>query len=160
TKEAWRRDRKNTFALYAPPESYVDHVLAFAKAKGLRRVALVYAKSGVAREVADGVKTRLADLGMHLVLEQDYDKDTSDFSAVIGKLKTRRPDVLIAASYTAEAVAFQRQAKENKFSAKIMALVPGGSSPEFGALGADANGVFGVVQWEPMFTASAEFVRK
>ncbi len=163
TKEAWRRDRKNVFALYAPPDAYLDHILAFARSKGLRRVALVYQNAALTREIAEGIKAKVGDFGMHLVFEQEYEKESTDFLGMLGKLKLKRPDIFIMASYSSDAVAFMRQAKENKFAARIMAFAPGASSSEFGgALGADAEGVLGIAQWEPALktTVTAEFMRK
>lgn len=163
SKSAWGRGYKHVTALYTAADTSMDHVLALAHSKGLRRVAVVYQNTVFPREIADSIKTKLAPLGLRLVLEHEYDKDSDDFSAVLGKLKSKRPDILLVGSYLPDAVAFVRQAKEHKFSARIMAFAAGPNAAEFGkTLGVDAEGILGGTSWEvsPKIAGTAEFARR
>jgi branched-chain amino acid transport system substrate-binding protein len=163
TRTVWERGYKNVFGLYTPADAYLDHVLAFAKSRGLRRVALVYQNTTFPREMADGVKIKVGALGMRIVFEEAYDKNATDFGAIIGKIKLKRPDVIIAGSYLPDSVAFMRQAKDNKLSAKVMAFAVGPGLPDFGkSLGPDAEGAMGGTPWEPTLKVpgAAEFARR
>lgn len=163
SRTVWERGYKNVFGLYTPADAYLDHVLAFAKRRGLRRIALVYQTTTFPREMAEGVKAKVGALGLRIVAEETYDKDITDFGAIIGKIKPKRPDVIVAGSYFPDSVAFMRQAKENQLSAKVMAFAVGPSLPDFGkSLGPDAEGALGGTPWEPTLKVpgAAEFARR
>jgi len=62
----------------------------------------------------------------------------------------KKPDVVIGGSYLPDSTAFMRQAKENRFYARMFAFAVGPGLPDFGQnLGLDAEGVMGNTQWEP-----------
>jgi branched-chain amino acid transport system substrate-binding protein len=148
--KVWSRGYKNIFGLYAPDEVYMDQILEFAKSKGLKKVALIYSDTTFPRGIARGVKAKLKALDMDLVFEEEYGKGSTDFAAIILKMRVRKPDVIVGGSYLPDSTAFVRQAKENQLSAKIFAFAVGPGLPDFGKnLGADAEGVMGNSQWEP-----------
>lgn len=145
----WERGFKNVFGLYTVGEVYMDHVLKLAHAKGLKRVALIYADTTFPRAVAKGVRAATKDLGMELVFDEEYGKGSTDFAATIVKMRIRRPDVIIGGSYLPDSTAFVRQAKEHQLSPMIMAFAVGPGLPDFGTgLETDAEGVMGNTQWE------------
>ncbi len=161
-KGVWEQGYKTVFGLYSPAETSMDAILAFAKSKGLRRIALVYQNTVLPREMAEGVKSKVGTYGMYVVFEQAYDRTTTDFGAMVGTIKLKRPDVILAGSYLPDSVAFMHQVKDSKLSAKIMSLAMGAGMPEFGSsLGSDAEGVLGVTQWESTLKlpGAAEFTR-
>ncbi len=146
----WGRGYKNVFGLYTPGTTYMNQILSFAKQKGLKKVALIYADTAFPRNVAKGVKATAKKLRLKIVFEEEYGKATTDFAAMIQKMKRDAPDVVIGGSYLPDSTAFVRQAKENRLDAKIFAFAVGPGLPDFGPnLGADAEGVMGNTQWEP-----------
>jgi branched-chain amino acid transport system substrate-binding protein len=148
--EIWERGYKNTFGLYTLAELYMDQILEFGKSKGLKKIALVYENTAFPRGVASGVKTKAKELGMQVVFEEEYGKASTDFSSMIIKIKSKKPDMVIGGSYLPDSTAFMRQAKENRLYAKIFAFAVGPGLPDFGQnLGLDAEGVMGNTQWEP-----------
>ncbi len=149
SSKIWSRGYKNVFGLYTPAEKYMNQILGFAKQKGLSRVALIHADTAFPRAVAKGVKALVKQLGMQLVFEEEYSKGSTDFAAMLVKLRLRKPEVLVGGSYLPDSTAFVRQAKEYRFSPKIMAFAVGPGLPDFGKnLGPDAEGVMGNTQWE------------
>jgi branched-chain amino acid transport system substrate-binding protein len=148
--EIWERGFKNTFGLYTLAETYMDQILEFGKSKGLKKVALIYENTAFPRGVASGVKTKAKQLGMKIVFEEEYGKASTDFSSMIIKIKSKKPDMVIGGSYLPDSTAFMRQAKENRLYAKVFAFAVGPGLPDFGQnLGLDAEGVMGNTQWEP-----------
>jgi branched-chain amino acid transport system substrate-binding protein len=147
--EIWARGYKNVFGLYTPAELYMNQILELAKDKGLTTVALIHANTAFPRAVAEGVKAKMTDLEMELVFEEEYGKGSTDFAAMLVKLKAKNPDVIVGGSYLPDSTAFVRQAKEFRFNPKIMAFAVGPGLPDFGNnLGPDAEGVMGNTQWE------------
>ncbi|BAV32780.1 branched-chain amino acid ABC transporter substrate-binding protein [Sulfuricaulis limicola] len=148
--EIWERGYKNTFGLYTLAELYMDQILELGKEKGLKKIALIYENTSFPRGVAAGVKTKAKQLGMQIVFEEEYGKASTDFSSMIIKIKSKKPDMVIGGSYLPDSTAFMRQAKENRLYAKIFAFAVGPGLPDFGTnLGLDAEGVMGNTQWEP-----------
>jgi branched-chain amino acid transport system substrate-binding protein len=148
--EIWARGYKNIFGLYTPANTYMSQIMELAKAKGLKKVALIYENTAFPRDVANGVRDNVKSLGMELVFEEEYGKASTDFSAMIIKIKAQKPDIVIGGSYLPDSTAFMRQARENRLYAKIFAFAVGPGLPDFGRnLGKDAEGVMGNTQWEP-----------
>lgn len=161
--EMWTHGYKNVVSLYAPADVYASPILDLAKTHGLRRVAVVWQNTPFAREIVRGVKARSKSLGLNVVLDESYGEDANDFSSIIDRLKQKRPDVLILASSLPDSIAWTRQLKDGRISAKITALV-GAALPEYGEnLGVDANGIMGVSQWEAAGNRASrvgDFVRR
>nr|VFK50296.1 MAG: branched-chain amino acid transport system substrate-binding protein [Candidatus Kentron sp. TUN]VFK51411.1 MAG: branched-chain amino acid transport system substrate-binding protein [Candidatus Kentron sp. TUN] len=158
----WSRGYKNVFGLYTPAEEYMNQILEFAKSEGLAKVALIYADTAFPRGIAIGVREKVAALGMDLVFEEKYTKDSVSFSPIILKIRSKKPDVIIGGSYLPDSTAFIRQAKKNQLKAKIFAFAVGPALPDFGKnLGVDAEGVMGNSQWEPNLSLAGikEFVK-
>ncbi|MHB8741862.1 MAG: amino acid ABC transporter substrate-binding protein [Sulfuricaulis sp.] len=146
----WSQGYKNIFGLYTLASTYMDQVLEFAKSKGLKRVALIYENTDFPRDVANGVRAKVKALKMDLVFEEEYGKSSTDFSSMIIKIKSKKPDMVIGGSYLPDSTAFMRQARENRLYAKIFAFAVGPGLPDFDQnLGLDADGVMGNTQWEP-----------
>ena len=148
--KVWSRDFKYTFGLYTPGIYYMSRILEFAKEKGLKTVAVVNAGTTFPRDVVKGVKDKAHELGMKVVLEEEYAKGATDMTPLITKIKAKKPDVLIGGTYLPDSVALVRQSKELNFNTKIFAFSVGPGLPDFGKnLSTDADYVFGSSQWEP-----------
>jgi branched-chain amino acid transport system substrate-binding protein len=149
SSKIWARGYKNIFGLYTPAEVYMDQIMELAKAKGLRRIALIYDDTTFPRAVAKGVKAKANALALEIVFEEEYGKGSTDFASMIIKMKFKKPEVIIGGSYLPDSTAFVRQAKEYRLQASIYAFAVGPGLPDFGAnLGRDAEGVMGNTQWE------------
>ncbi|HYA37758.1 MAG TPA: amino acid ABC transporter substrate-binding protein [Candidatus Methylomirabilis sp.] len=147
--QIWERGYKNIFGLYTLAETYMNPILDFAKSKGLHKIALIYENTEFPRAIASGVKSKAKQLGMNVVFEEEYGKASTDFSSMIIKIKSKKPDMVIGGSYLPDSVAFMRQAKENRLYAKIFAFAVGPALPDFGKnLGLDAEGVMGNTMFE------------
>jgi branched-chain amino acid transport system substrate-binding protein len=144
----WQRGYANVFGTETPTSAYMDLVLAFAKEKGLQRVALIYANNDFPREVAKWVRTDAAALGLEIVFDEEYDQSSTRFGELIKRMGAADPEVIIAGSYLEDSLAFTRQAKAAGLAPKMLAFTVGPGLRGFGdALGPDAEGVIGIVQW-------------
>ena len=156
SNEIWERGYKNTFGLYTLADIYMDQIIELGKAKGLKKIALVYENTSFPRDVARGVRNKAKALGMQIVFDEEYGKASTDFTSMIVKIKAKKPDMIIGGSYLPDSTAFMRQAKENRLYTKIFAFAVGPGLPDFGKnLGLDAEGVMGNTQWEPTLNIRA-----
>ncbi|HHH44783.1 MAG TPA: hypothetical protein ENK49_11650 [Gammaproteobacteria bacterium] len=144
----WARGYKNIFGIDAPARDYMKLVIRSAADAGLKTIAMVYADSAFPREVAAGVRELAEKYGMELVFDRIYSQDTSDFTAMLRQMKAEKPDLVVGGTYLDDSIAIVRAAKKVGLAPKAIAFTVGPSLKEFGnALGADANGVLGVVSW-------------
>jgi branched-chain amino acid transport system substrate-binding protein len=146
--EIWSRGYRNIFQVDAPAETYADLVINSAHKAGLTTIALVYQGARFPRAVAEGVRNQAAKQGMEVVYDEEYAPGTTDFAAIVQGIALARPDLVIGGTYLDDSIAFMRQAKNSDLSPKAFVFTVGPALPEFGeALGADAEGVMGVVAW-------------
>ena len=145
----WERGYRNIFQVDAPAFNYMDLLIESAHKKaGLKTIALIYPDTEFSREVAAGVRAKAAEYGMQVVFDEQYPLDSTEFSDIVRRMVPTRPELLIGATYLNDSIAFVREAKKQQFSPKAIAFTVGPALPDFGdALGADANGVMGVVSW-------------
>ena len=89
--------------------------------------------------------------GLQVVLTEAYPKGTTDFSAILSKVRAANPDVLGASTIPFDdAVAITRQSKALNINPKMYAVAVGAAQPKFyEVLGRTAEFVYGSSQWEP-----------
>jgi branched-chain amino acid transport system substrate-binding protein len=84
------------------------------------------------------------------VLTEAYPKGSTDFAALLTRVRGANPDVLAAATYFDDAVALTRQLKELNVNPRMYGVTVGGDLPRFyETLGRMAEFVYGSSQWEP-----------
>lgn len=144
----WGRGYRNIFGIETPTSGYMDLVLEFAKEKGLKRLALIYASTQFTREVAEWVRGDAWAFGLQVVFEEEYAEDNTAFNPLIQRLRRSDPEIVIGGTYLQDSLAFMRQAKAAGLEAEVFAFTVGPALRDFGdTLGADAEGVMGIVQW-------------
>jgi len=145
--EIWNRGLKNIFGIDTPAASYMEGI-SVARDAGARTVAMVFAKTEFAIEVAAGVRRNIDKNNLSLVLDEDYAPEQRDFTALADRLAQLDADVIMGISYLEDSVALVRALKRANVRPKMLAFTVGPALHEFGdELGADAEGVVGVVQW-------------
>ncbi|RLA08508.1 MAG: hypothetical protein DRQ54_04290 [Gammaproteobacteria bacterium] len=146
--DIWSRGYRNIFQVDTPADRYMDLLIESAGNAGLTTIALAYAGSDFPREVARGVRTQAAAVGMKIVFDEEYPEDNTDFTELVTRIKATRPDLVIGGTYLQDSIAFVREARRQNFSPNALAFTVGPALVEFGeALGADADGILGVVSW-------------
>jgi branched-chain amino acid transport system substrate-binding protein len=146
--DIWSRGFQNIFQTDAPAGDYMDLPLEYAKEKGLKRIALVYADAEFPRQVAEGVRADAAGYGMEIVFDTEYPNGNTEFTNIVRRMKKADPDIVIGGTYFDDSVALVRAARQAGLKPEMMVLTVGPANKEFGELlGDDANGVMGVVAW-------------
>jgi branched-chain amino acid transport system substrate-binding protein len=145
----WSRGYKNVFGIDAPAKDYMNLLIESAKERaGLTRIALVYGADEFTREVAQGVREQAAKRGMEIVFDAEYQSETADFAGLVRRMKASNPELVIGGTYLNSSIALVREAKRQQLSPQAIAFTVGPALPEFGdALGADAEGILGIVSW-------------
>jgi branched-chain amino acid transport system substrate-binding protein len=149
--EIWSRGLRNVFGVDVPAHRYMEPALEFIKDKGLRRVAMIHADTAFAREVIDGIRAQARAYGLEIVFEESYPQSRKEFSSLVQRMQRSNPEVVMGGTYFDDAVGFVRALRAHRqLRPKAVILTVGPALKDFGvALGSDAKGIMGVIQWMP-----------
>jgi branched-chain amino acid transport system substrate-binding protein len=120
------------------------------RATPIRRVALLYEDTLFGQSSAEGQRKYANEAGYEVVADLSYAHSATDVSATIARLKAAKPDVVIATSYTSDAILIGRTMKEQRFFPKLALLgsTAGHQDPDFiASLGKDAENVLTTSFW-------------
>jgi branched-chain amino acid transport system substrate-binding protein len=146
----WKKGRKYIFNQNAIAQNYQRGAVYLARDIGVKRIAIVGEDSLFPRQSAEGAVEWAKKLGIEVVLNENYPRKQTDFTAMLQKIKARRAEALISNSYFADSVAQIRQLRELNINLKIFAGTVGPGLPRFAKqLGNTAEYVLGFSQWEP-----------
>jgi len=145
----WSRGYRNIIGIDVPAGDYLSVLMSNpASSRGAKTAALVYADTEFGNEVASGARRMAQDGRTPLILDESYPGEQRDFTALAQRLRKASPDLILGITYLDDSIALVRALKKAGVKPKMMALTVGPSQFEFGdALGADAEGVVGIVQW-------------
>jgi len=150
TTSIWEKGRKYLIMVVSPSEVYLEGLVDLAARNGLKTIALVNEDTLFPKAAVKGAVELAKKKGIEVVFEEAYPKGTTDFAALLTKVKAARPDVLGAATYFDDIVAITRQMKELDVNVKMFGSTVGGDLPEYyKLLGKTAEFVYGASQWEP-----------
>ena len=149
TTSLFKKGRKFLFMLLSPAEAYLEGLIDLAVKRGLKTVAIVYEDTIFPGAIAQGTMDLAKKRGLQVVVFEAYPAKTTDFSAVLNKIKGANPDVVAAATYFNDSVAVVRQLKALDINPRIVGVTVGGDLPKFHeTLGHTAEFVYGASQWE------------
>ena len=143
----YTRGYKYNFQAQTQAGRYMLGALALAKANGYKTLALLAEDTAFPKAVSAEVAKMAGEYGLKVVFDETYPKGSSDFSALLTKVKQIAPDVLFANSYLPDSQGILRQCHELGIEAKMFAVAVGAAEPEFRNLGPSAEYVFGATQW-------------
>jgi branched-chain amino acid transport system substrate-binding protein len=150
TSSIWQKGRRYLIMVLAPVDSAAMGVVDIAAHNGLRTVAIINQDALLPKAVAKGTNEIAKSKGLEVVFFETYPNGTADFSGILNKIKTAKPDVLITASVRLDdLVTITRQMREGDLNAKMSASLPYGLLPEFyQQLGKEAEFVYSATFWE------------
>jgi branched-chain amino acid transport system substrate-binding protein len=135
--------------------SYMVPVIDLAAAKGYKTIALLIQDTAFPQELAQGVRREAARKGLRVVFDQSYPADTTNFGPLVLTAGQQSPDIIIGATYLADAIGIAKAAKAQDVNAKMFAFSIGPVEPQFAAgLGSAADGVLGTTLWFPTLHTS------
>ena len=149
TTSIWEQGRRYIFMRLPPSELFLAGLIDMASRNGLKTVALIIEDTLFPKSAAKGTIDLAKKKGMDVVLHEAYAKGTTDFSAILAKVKAANPDVLgMAASPLGDFIVVARQMKELDINVKMFGNT--GAVAEFQeALGKTAEFAYGLSAWEP-----------
>ena len=108
------------------------------------KIALINEDSSYGQSIAEGAVDGAKNFNLNIVAHETYNKDITDFSATVVRVKEQQPDIIFAVSYVNDAVLLYDTLKQLDAMPKV--LLGGGSGftdLNFNdVFGEKANGVF------------------
>lgn len=115
-----------------------------------KTVALLYADDAFDVSVAKGTRELLAKAGFKPAIDERYSSNTSDFTALLSRIKSGNVEAVLVAGHETEVLNFIRQAKSLNVSPKLYSFTVGVPSADFRqALGKDGDYASGMTAWLP-----------
>jgi len=146
----YKKGRKFIFSMQPSAEVILEGLVDLAAKKGLKTVALINLDGSFPRAMTQGAIELAKKKGLQVVFVDGYPTGTTDFSAILTKVRAANPDVLGGATVWEDAVAITRQMKALNVNPKMTGLTVGVELPKFyETLGRDAEFVYGTTSWLP-----------
>ncbi|HXJ77625.1 MAG TPA: amino acid ABC transporter substrate-binding protein [Candidatus Methylomirabilis sp.] len=147
----YRKGRKFVFSMLPPGEVILEGLLDLAAKKGLKTVALVHTDDSGDRTVRQGTVELARKKGLQVVLAEAFRPETTNFSAILTRVRAANPDVLGVSTFSLDyGVAITRQMKDLGVNPRMVGFTPSTSAPRFQEiLGRDAEFVYASATWMP-----------
>jgi branched-chain amino acid transport system substrate-binding protein len=150
TTAIFRKGRRFVVMVLSPAEVYHEGLIDIAAKRGLKTIAVLNEDTIFPQATAQGTAELAKKRGLKVVLAESYPKGTTDFRAILGRVRAANPDILAAATYFDDAVAIIQQTRDLNINPRMLGVTVGGDLPKFyETLGKSAEFVYGSSQWEP-----------
>jgi len=150
TTSVYRKGRKFIFSVGPPGEARLEGLIDLAVKKGLKSVAVINSDDLARRAGAQRTIELAKNKGLQVVFANGYPLGTTDFSAILTKVRGANPDVLAGSTRFEDAVAITRRMKALNVNPRMYGLTVGVDTLKFyEALGRDAEFVYGAAPWVP-----------
>jgi branched-chain amino acid transport system substrate-binding protein len=147
----WEKGRRYIFNIVAVAEDYQKGAVHLAKQIGVKKAAIIGEDSLFPRQASKGARAWAKQLGIDIVLEENYPLKQTDFTALLQKIKAAGAEAVFSNSYFADSAAQLRQMREQNLNFKLYCSTIGPALPNFPEqLGSTAEYVLGFSQWEPL----------
>jgi branched-chain amino acid transport system substrate-binding protein len=159
----WAGGRRYVFGVLPNGYNYLVGAIDLAKEQGLRTVAILNQDSAFPIAAVEGVRRRVRDAGMQIVLDESYPTDATDFTTPMAKAKRANADIVIGGGYINDDIGLVKAAKAVDYSPKMITLMIGAADPNFHKeLSQDGELITGNTNWEPYFTTpgNVDFVQR
>jgi len=148
--------------------AYVGSMMEFLKDLSDRRedidiktIAVVAEDTLWGQDTAMVVRKKAPELGFEVAVEIAYPHEATDVDAEVLRVKRANPDVIIMASYIADAILFEKTYKKYDVNIPIVANGTGHVKPAFlQNLGSDVNYVLSRQTWANIIIESNPIARK
>lgn len=141
---------------------YMVPAIDLAASRGYKTIALLIQNTQFPQNLAIGVEKEAEAKGLKIVFKETFAPTTTDFSALLLKAGEAKPDVIVGATYLADAMGIVRAAKAQNIQAKMFAFSIGPVEPEFyKGLGEAGEGIFGTTLYFPTLSTkgNGDFVK-
>jgi branched-chain amino acid transport system substrate-binding protein len=136
--------------LMCPSRDRFAGIEAACKQAGLKKIALLYVDDAMPIAAATGVKKRIQDAGLELVLYEAFPIGMKDMVPLVRKARSAGAEVLAGGGYTDDSILMAKAALSLKWAPKAIWHMADFNYPDFkAALGENAARQCGDTEWLP-----------
>ena len=162
TTSLWEKGRKNLIMVLSPVELLPEGFVDLAARSGLKTLAVLNEDGLVAKAAAKGAGELAKKRNLDVVFSETYPKGTTDFSAMLNRVKSVKPDAFVIGSQLFDdLVTITRQMRDVDLNVKMFSSLPYGGLPDYQKrLEKFADFVYSATFWEPSlpYPGNREFV--
>lgn len=132
----------NAFMINSTGFAQVKKAVDFFQSKGIKSLAIVNRGDAYSQNLASLTRTKWTKLGDKVPVYATVNRGQQDFSSLVTKITSAKPDAVFWTAYYSQGALLIRQLRENGYTGMI-ALGDGNNSPKlFQIAGRAANGVY------------------
>jgi branched-chain amino acid transport system substrate-binding protein len=110
TTSIWEKGRRYLVMMLSPLEASTEGTIDLAARNELKTIGVIGALARPA--IAKGALEVAKKKGLEVVVHEMFPIGTTDFSAILNKVKAAKPDALVVGAPPADAIAITRQMRE------------------------------------------------
>ncbi|MEO3756192.1 amino acid ABC transporter substrate-binding protein [Streptomyces sp. B6B3] len=140
-----------------------EHILAMPDDERPRTVAVASMDDPFAQGTAYGLRDRLADAGLEIVVDEVYPPNTTNFSSIAAKINDSDADMVIGGTQYQDAVNLIVELQQLDYQPDLAAFSTAPTNPEFSAaIGARTEGILSPTGYTPEadWPSNVEFVEQ
>ncbi len=152
----WEGKKREWFVGILPPSwKNLYGCLMIGKEKGAKTIAFIYQDTPFPITAAKPLVAKAKEIGMQVVLDEAYPKETPDWEPIMSKAWSYKPDIILGGGYLPDSIGLMKAAKAVNATPKLFGFLVGPAISDFAnSLKGDATFVTGETFWEP-FTKTA-----
>jgi branched-chain amino acid transport system substrate-binding protein len=145
------------FALLQQPDSMMNALAEFMKARGVKTAAVIHVDELFGLEQMGALELALKEKGIQIVEKKSYPIGVKDLQPVLNDIKAKNPDAFIALSYPPDTFLVTGQARAVGLNPKLFYAAVGSAFPVYrDKMGPAAEGVMGLGTWNPKMSPQAK----
>ena len=145
------------FALLQQPDSMMNALAEFMKARGVNTAAVIHVDELFGLEQMAALELALKEKGIQIIEKKSYPIGVKDLQPVLSDIKAKNPDAFIALSYPPDTFLVTGQAKALGLNPKLFYAAVGSAFPVYrDKMGPAAEGVMGLGTWNPKMSPQAK----
>ncbi|MBW1997227.1 MAG: amino acid ABC transporter substrate-binding protein [Deltaproteobacteria bacterium] len=147
----WQGKKRQWFVGVLPPAwKNLYGSMLIGKDKGAKTVAFIYSDTAFPTGATRPLVTKAKEMGIKVVLDEAYPKETADWEPIMSKAWSKRPDMILGGGYLPDSIGIVKAAKAVNATPKIFGFLVGPAIVDFAkSLKKDALYITGETFWEP-----------
>ncbi len=147
----WEGKKREWFVGVLPPAwKNLYGCLQIGKEKGAKTVAFIYQDTPFPIGATRPLVTKAKEMGMQVVLDEAYPKETPDWEPIMSKAWSQKPDIIMGGGFLQDSIGLMKAAKAVNATPKLFGFLVGPAIGDFAkALKSDGMLVTGETFWEP-----------
>jgi branched-chain amino acid transport system substrate-binding protein len=160
--QIFSRGYKYVFGTLPKAEFYLQSAVELAVKMNppVKTAALLYSNEAFDRSAAEGTRQWLKKQKVEKIYDVEYQPAAQDFTAILGVIKSKKPDLILLAGHEENCLNFNRQAQAAGESPKMWVFTVGPPTADFRmTLGKAAEYAFGITPWLEDMDVGGEIFR-